>query len=161
MSSPSWALIRCSLIGSRSSAAGKLPALRISTISSTSRWSKLPVIWPLELIVLRITGADWSTSSSKIPSRLVRPLAGSGRLRLVSTPNLAAPRELSRKLTHGASEASSMSVLTRLRSPPVTLNRSRIISTSMPPSAAVRVTIEVSTGILAGSTRTQRAAGSP
>ena len=139
VSSPSCELIRCSLIGSLRRAAGRLPALSTSTRKSTSGCLKLPVIWPNDVIVLLIAGADCTTSSSRIPSLLWRPLAGSGRLRPVSSPNRAAPLELKVKFTHGLSCSSRLG-LTRPRSPPVTLKGSVITSTSRPPSAVCRVT---------------------
>ena len=58
VSAPSCGLIFCSLIGSLTSAAGRLPALSTSTITSTSCCLKLPVIWPLAEIASRITAAD-------------------------------------------------------------------------------------------------------
>ena len=79
VSAPSCGLIFCSLMGSFDNAAGRLPALSTPTRNSTSACLKLPVIWPSLEIVLRIVGADSSTSSNRIPRRLVSRLAGSGR----------------------------------------------------------------------------------
>ena len=101
VSAPSWGLIFCSLIGSLTRAAGRLPALSTPTRKSTSDCLKLPVIWPSPEIVLRSVGADRSVSSSRMPSRLVSRLAGSGRFCPVSVPKRAAPEELNEKLTHG------------------------------------------------------------
>ena len=102
VSAPSWGLIFCSLIGSLTSAAGRLPALSTPTSQSTSDCWKLPVICPLAEITSLIRGADKSVLSRRMPSRLYCPLAWSGRFWLVSTWNRTAPSGLKAKFTHGA-----------------------------------------------------------
>ncbi len=61
----------------------------------------------MEEIVLRIAGAESSSPSRTIPSRLVSRFAGSGRLLLVSTLNRLEPAELKEKFTHGRSDCGS------------------------------------------------------